>query len=148
MITLEEKFDGHIILYCKNHYNLPNVDFITGLQRIWAVRCGLPIDCINKSFNEYIADKLYNIFKLCKPTKVEYFQNILHKGLCDDWKYKDLNAIERCIMIYRNELMQLQVKEKGNKNYKKIIHLPKPQKRLFKKIVSGKAEYNDYQKVK
>lgn len=48
-------------------------------------------------------------------------------------------------MIYRNELSQLQIREGKRKI---LIKLPKPQKRLFKRIVSGKAEYNDYKLVK
>ena len=148
MIQLEEKFDGHIILYCKGHYNLKNVDFIIGLQRIWAIRCGLPFDSISGSFNEYIADRMYNIFKFCKPSKIDYFQDILHKGICDEWNYKNLNGIERCIMIYANELNMLQIKDKKDKNYITLIKLPKVQKRLFKRIISGKGEYVDYKLVK
>jgi hypothetical protein len=148
MIQLEEKFDGHIILYCKGHYNQKDVDFIVGLQRIWAVRCGLPFDSIRGSFNEYIADHLHEIFVKCCPQKQPYFYQILYKGLVDEWKYEGLTAIERVIMIYSNELVQLQIKEKKNKNYTTLIKLPKPQKRLFKKIVSGKGEYIDYKLVK
>ena len=155
MIQLEEKFDGHIILYCKNHYNLKNVDFIVGLQRIWAVRCGLSVESINNSFNEYMADKMHEIFAKCNPKKLHYFHQILNKGLCDEWRYEGLSAIERVIMIYANELAQLQVKESKAKlsgrpmsGYTTLIKLPKPQKRLFKRIVSGKGEYNDYKLVK
>jgi hypothetical protein len=63
-------------------------------------------------------------------------------------------------MIYRKELMQLQIRETckkwkdaplgvqlGKRNTT-LIKLPKPQKRLFKKIVKGKANYNDYKLVK
>jgi hypothetical protein len=148
MITLEEKFDGHIILYCKGHYNLNDVGFIVGLQRIWAVRCAVPVDSIRGSFNEYMADKMHEIFAKCRPTKLPYFHQILHKGLCDEWQYKGLSAIERVIMIYRNELMQLQIKEHNNGKFKTLIKLPKPQKRLFKRIVSGKGQSNDYKLVK
>lgn len=95
MIQLEEKFDGHIILYCKNHYNLKDVDFIVGLQRIWAVRCGLAFDSIRGSLNEYIADNLHEIFAKCSPKKLPYFHQIMNKGLCDEWQYEGLNAIER-----------------------------------------------------
>ncbi len=144
MIQLEEKFDGHIILYCKGHYNLKDVDFITGLQRIWAVRCGISVEHIRDSFNEYIADKLHEIFAKCKPEKLYYFHQILNKGLCDDWAYEGLTAIERVIMIYKNELMMLQIKEEN----KTLIKLPKPQKRIFKRIVKGKGVYNDYTLVK
>ena len=144
MITLEETFDGHIILYCKSHYNLKNVDFITGLQRIWAVRCGMSVEQIRPSMNEYLADKMHEIFAKCNPNKLNHFHQILYKGLCDEWQYEGLTAIERVILIYRNELMMLQVKE----NNKTLIKLPKPQKRLFKKIVAGKGKYNDYKLVK
>lgn len=47
-------------------------------------------------------------------------------------------------MVYRSHLWETQVKD-GRKT---IIKLPKPQKRLFKKIVSGKADYVDYRLVK
>lgn len=148
MITLEEKFDGHIILYCKGHYSIKEVDFIVGLQRIWAVRCGLNPECANNRLNEYIADHLHEIFAKCRPTKLPYFYQIMNKGLCDEWQYKGLNAIERVIMIYYNELHQLQVKEHNNGKFKILIKLPKPQKRLFKRIVSGKGQSNDYKLVK
>jgi len=155
MIQLEEKFDGHIILYCKGWYNLNNVDFIVGLQRIWAVRCGLAVEQSSSYLNEYIADHLHEIFAKCNPKKLPYFHQILNKGLCDEWSYEGLNAIERVIMIYKNELAQLQIKESKAKlsgkpmsGYTTLIKLPKPQKRLFKRIVSGKAEYNDYKLVK
>ena len=159
MIVLEEKFDGHIILYCKGHYNLKNVDFIVGLQRIWAVRCGLPVENARGSFNEYMANKLHEIFAKCSPKKLSYFHQIMNKGLCDEWQYQGLNAIEKVIMIYRNELMMLQIKgtkeqhkslpigEQNKKRKVTLIELPKPQKRLFKKIVNGKGEYNDYKLV-
>lgn len=148
MIQLEEKFDGHIILYCKGHYDLRDVDFILGLQRIWAVRCGLSFEHISNRLNEYIADHLHEIFAKCKPNKLPYFHQILNKGLCDEWQYEGLNAIERVIMVYTNELMQLQIKEGANGKYKTIIKLPKPQKRVFKGIVSGNEKYNDYKLVK
>jgi len=160
MIVLDEKFDGHIILYCKGHYNLESVDFIVGLQRIWAVRCGLSFEHINNSLNEYIANHLHEIFAKCSPKKLPYFHQILYKGLCDEWAYKGLTPIERVIMVLRLELMHLKIKEtckkwkdsplevQVEKRNKTLIKLPKPQKKLFKRIVSGKGEYNDYKLVK
>ena len=155
MIHLDEVFDGHIILYCKSHYNIPDVDFIVGLQRIWAVRCGISIENINDSIKEYIADKMHEIFAKCKPEKLSYFHQILNKGLCDEWSYNKLSPIDRVIMIYRNELMMIQHKESKAKilgkpasGYVTLIKLPNPQKRLFKRIVSGKGKYNDYRLVK
>jgi hypothetical protein len=148
MIQLEENFDGHIILYCKSHYSIKNVDFIVGLQRIWAVRCGISIEYVDNSLDEYIADRMYEIFAKCKPKKLPYFHQIFNKGLADDWTYGDLKAIDRAIMIYANELSMLQIKDLKLKNYVTLIELPKPQKRLFKRIVSGKGTYGDYDKVK
>jgi len=148
MIKLEENFDGHIILYCKGHYTAKDVDFISGLQRIWAVRCGLQIEHISDNIKEYIADHLHTIFVKCNPKKQEYFYQILNKGLCDEWKYEGLNAIERVIMIYSNELGQLQIKNRTASGWHTLIKLPKPQKRLFKRIVNGKGNYNDYKLVR
>lgn len=108
----------------------------------------MAVEHINSSINEYLADKLHEIFAKCNPKKLSYFHQILNKGLCDEWRYENLNAIERVIMIYANELMSLQIKERVDKNYKTVIKLPKPQKRLFKRIVNGKGKYNDYQLVK
>lgn len=148
MIQLEERFDGHIILYCKSHYNLKDVDFILGLQRIWAVRCGLAVEHVSNSLNEHVADRMYKIFAKCNPSKLPHFHEILHSGLCDEWRYEGLNAIERVIMIYRNELMMIQIKEIKDNKSTTLIKLPKPQKRLFKKIISGKGKYNDYKLIK
>jgi len=148
MIQLEEKFDGHIILYCKGWYNIKDIDFIAGLQRVWAVRCGLQVEHINSSINEYMADKLHEIFAKCNPKKLSYFHQIMNKGLCDEWRYEGLTAIERAIMIYANELSMLQIQENVDGKWKKLIKMPKPQKRLFKRIVSGKGQYNDYNLVK
>lgn len=147
MITLD-KFQGHIVLYCKGHYNLSSVDFIDGLRRIWAVRCGLQFEHISPSFDEYIADEMMRIIIETKPLKSTRMWEILHKGLVDEWRYKEMSAIHRCIMIYYNELMSIQVKDTSGDKYKTLVKLPKPQKQLFKRIVRGNFKYNDYNKVK
>lgn len=145
MVTLDS-FEGHLVLYCKGHYAVNKVDFLTGLRRIWAVRCGFDVEHIDKSIDEYIANALYKIVKKVKPNKVEYLFELIHKEVSKTYlsTYEGLNTIETLIMIYRSELWDTQVKDKG----KTLIKLPKPQKRLFKKIVSGKGEYTDYKKVK
>ena len=145
MITLDN-FEGHLTLYCKGHYATNKVDFLTGLRRIWAVRCGFDVEHIDKSIDEYIANALYKIVKKVKPNKVEYLFELIHKEVSKTYlsTYEGLDTIETLIMIYRSELWDAQVKDKG----KTLIELPKPQKRLFKKIVSGKGEYTDYKKVK
>ncbi len=147
MITLE-KFEGHIVLYCKGHYNVKDVDFLVGLRRIWAVRCGLLVEHISKRVDESIADELYRILEQTIPQRMPYLWQIIHRDIENDWKFKDLSPLERLIMIYNSEIHMTQTKEKVNKNYKWLIKLPKPQKRLFKRIVSGKGQYNDYNLVK
>ena len=145
MVKLDN-FEGHLVLYCKGHYSVNKVDFLIGLRRIWAVRCGFDVEHIDKSIDEYIANALYKTLKKVKPNKVEYLFELIHKEVGKTYlsTYAGLSTIETLIMIYRNELWDAQVKDKN----KTILKLPKPQKRLFKKIVSGKGEYTDYKKVK
>jgi len=145
MIKLEN-FEGHLILYCKGWYSYKDVDFLTGLRRIWAVRCGFNVEDIDKSIDEYIANALYKTLKKLEHRKIEYLFEIIHKEVSKTYlsTYENLNTIETLIMIYKSELWQVQIKEKN----KFLVKLPKPQKRLFKRIISGKAEYNDYKLMK
>lgn len=142
-----EGFDGHIILYCKYHYKT-KVDFLTGLRRIWAIRCGLSEEhVIEGQSDEYIANSLYKLFKILNPSKAEYFHEIIHKEIENDFRYEKLKPIERLILMYRSEIMMIQIREKVKTKYRSIVKLPKPQKLLFKKIIKGKGEYSDYKLV-
>jgi len=145
-MTQLENFEGHIVLYCKGWYSVKDVDFLTGLRRIWAVRCGFDIEHIDRSIDEYIANALYKTLKKINPNKIEYLFEIIHKEVNKTYlsTYQGLSTIETLIMIYRSEIWQVSVKE----NDKQLIKLPKPQKRLFKKIVSGKGDSGDYKLVK
>ena len=145
-MIIPDKIQGHIILYCKGHYQdrTGKVDFITGLQRIWAVRCGLNLEHINKNMKEYIASELYRIILLTTPKKSEYMWEILHKGLVDEWNYKELSAIDRAIMTYYKEIMMLQVREISGNKRKTLIKLPRPQKQALKRIVRGNFKSGDY----
>jgi hypothetical protein len=148
-ITLKS-IEGHIILYCKGHYNVESVDFLTGLRRIWSIRCGYDYRKEDKSADRYIANELFSLFKLLSPKKAEYFHEILHYDL-ESWRatrYKDLTFLETLIMVYRSEIWNIQIKEKQKVKYSSLIKLPKPQKRLFKRIVKGKGDYNDYKLIK
>lgn len=149
-IELNCKFQAHVILYCKGYYQQKDVSFHEGLRRIWAVRCGHDIEHISTSSDEYIADDMYKIIQKVLPKKLEYLYQHIHKSLCYKpfFRLEDLTAIEKLISFYKNELMMLQVKDKVNKNYRTLIKLPPPQKRLFSRIVKGKFEYSDYDKVK
>lgn len=149
MVTLEN-FEGHLVLYCKGHYSVKNVDFLTGLRRIWAVRCGFDVEHIDKSMDEYVANALYKTLKKLEPNKMDYLFELIHKEVGKTYlsTYEGLDTIETLIMIYRNQIRQVAVREKVGEKYKQTVKLPNPQKRLFKRIVSGKGEYNDYKLVK
>lgn len=148
MIKLE-KFEGHIVLYCKGYYRNKNVSFIEGLQRIWAVRCGHDLEYIDNSSKEYIANKLYSIISKISPKKIGFLNELIHKELSKTYlsQYEGLSSIEKLIMIYKSQIMMVQIKEKVNKNYKWLVKLPKPQKRLFNRIVKGTWDFNDYKKI-
>lgn len=149
-LKLDCKFQAHIILYCKGYYQQEDVSFFDGLRRIWAVRCGHDLEHIDISSDEYIANDMYRIIQKVLPKKLDDFYRQVHKSLCYKpfFQTEDLTAIEKLIKVYANELMMLQIKEKIDEKYVTLIKLPTPQKRLFKKIVSGKFEHNDYYKVK
>lgn len=141
--------NGHIILYCKGQYNIPNVDLITGFQRLWACICGFDIEQINKDSLPYIARRLYDIIKEVSPERLEpLHRNILLEEITKDYltRYENLSAIEKIITIYRDELAWLQTKERNAKTgrYSTLIKLPKPQKRICKRIIKGEIKPTDY----
>lgn len=142
-----DSIQGHLVLYCKGHYKVANVDFLVGLRRIWAIRCGITYKEGDKSYDEYVSDELYRIFKMLNPKKAEYFMEIIHKEINNEFLYEGLGVLERLIMIYRNEIFMIQVKDKIGKKWTNIIDLPKPKKRVFKRIVSGNGKYNDYKLI-
>ena len=138
MIKLDE-FDGHIVLYCKGWYFQKNVDidFLVGLRRIWAIRCG---------YDEYIADRMFRIIAQTNPNiDLVHFQRRLHSEMAKDYlsTYQGLNTIEKLIKFYRSELLCLSIRD-----YKKVlVKLPKVKKRVFFKIIKGNGEYNDYKLI-
>lgn len=142
-------FDGQIVLYCKGHYNLKDVDFIKGLQHIWAARCGYDVEHVSDRDKEYIANHLYDILAEVAPKKLQYMMVKVHKALVDNWMYKELTGIERVIMAYHNELMQLQVKESkpNGKGYITLLKLPRTRKQAMKRIVRGNGRSGDYRLI-
>jgi hypothetical protein len=144
MINLDN-FDGHLVLYCKNNYYVPNIDFLTGLRRIWAIRCGYDYKDGNTSVDRYIADHLYDVLKLTDfhPSLQELLHNYIVNNYYDDGK----TAIENIIMFYRSRISMLIIREKVNTYWKPLIHLPKTQRRVFKRIVRGNGRYNDYKLI-
>ena len=137
-------FDGHIILFCKGHYKCPN-SYIKGLRIIWSIRCGYPYNEKDHSVDRYIANKLYSLLKELNPERISYIQERIHDDITCSWRFeKDSTPIEKLIYIYISEIANIQVKEKKGERYVWLFKLPKPMKKLFNKILSGKGSYDDY----
>jgi hypothetical protein len=139
--------EGHIILYLKNRYSVPDVGLLEGLRKIWAIRCGYDYDEKDKSSDEYIANELWRIFKLTMPDKIDFFMNIIHREINSTWRFDTVIPLERLIYIYCSELSGLTVREKIGEKYHTLIILPKPKKRVFKRILRGNGRYKDYELI-
>lgn len=153
-MVILEKFQKHIVLYCKGQYYIPEGEkgFFEGLKKIWAIRCGYDYEYTSKETLTHIANDMFNIIMKCKPEKLEFFMDKLHREINPviNWaKPKDLTPIEVIIWEYRSILSNMQVREKpeGKKKYQWLINLSNPQPKLFNKILKGKGEYKDYKKV-
>lgn len=150
MIELE-KFQKHIVLYCKGQYNFPKGDkgFFEGLKIIWAIRCGYDYEHCSSDVLSYIANDMYKIISKCMPNKLPHLMELLHIELTSGiGKPHNLTPIEAVVHEYRSLLSNMQVKERVGKKYKWIIKLDKPQPRLFNRILKNKGKYGDYYKVK
>jgi len=117
---------------------------LKAIRRIWAIRCGYDYDKEDKSSDRYIANELCKIFKQLNPVKFDYFFERIHSEINNNFRYEDLNSLERLILMYKSEIMIIQIREKQGKEYIDLIKLPIPNKPLFEKIISGNGEYNDY----
>ena len=141
-----DKWEGHIILMCKNHYDVKGVDFFTGLKNLWCIRCGIPIE--DKDYIlEYIANAMHELIITCAPSKEKYLHQIVHKALVGKAFFtpENLSPIQSVIWEYRTQLHNLQIRD-GVKNV--LIELPKPQKRVIKRIVRGNGRFCDYELIK
>ena len=136
-------FDGHIILYCKLHYKCSK-EFIEGLRIIWSIRCGYDYIPNDKSVDESIANKLYDLLTVISPNKIKHLQETIHNEIGNNFRYEDCTALETLIYIYVGKISTKLIKEKVGKYYHTIIQLPKPKKRLFNRILKGKGTYKDY----
>jgi hypothetical protein len=135
-------FDGHLILFCKQHYGKTD-NLIEKLKMIWAIRCGYEYKEKDNSMITNIMDGLYHILE---PTIIDksHFQQMLHNHITSHL-YKEIPAPHNIIVFYAGEIAHMQIKEKTEgKYYKTLVKLPKPQKRIFKRILEGKGKYEDY----
>ena len=64
----------------------------------------------------------------------------------DYYRNEKDSVIERVINYYMFQLSYITVADYNPTSRKTtmLINLPKPKKKLFKKIISGKGNYNDY----
>ena len=143
-----DTIQGHIILYCKSHYQVKDVSFIEGLKRIWAIRCGYDYEEKDNSMLEYIANDLFNIIYQTYDIDIIDFQKKLHKELCNTF-YRTKNTvylIEKIIHYYKHYLAFLKVNEYDKETgiTTNILKLPSPNKELFKRILKGNGVSSDY----
>ena len=80
------------------------------------------------------------------PKSIIEFQKELHKTMFDYYRSKKDSVIERIINYYIFQLSHISVADYNatSGKTKMLLNLPKPKKRLFRKIISGKGNYNDY----
>lgn len=137
-------FEGHLILWAKNQYKVDGVDLITSIKRIWAVRCGIAIDMIDNSVLPIIASELYKLLLKVKPNLTpQHLQEQLHSEISNPTFYlKDYSPMELIIWFYRNQFIDLKIKE----NNEFLVKLPEPKYYFFEKIISGKYDnkFDDY----
>lgn len=145
MVKRFEGFDGHIILLCKNHYNIKDVKLIDALRRVWCVRCGLDVEHANGQLDQYIANRLCDIIDTINPNRVREILRNIHSELHPvfSYRYEGMTPLEILISMYRSEIAFTKVKE----NEEFLIELPEPLPELFDKIIRGEGEFNDYQLV-
>ena len=154
MIILKENAEitpiqGHIILYCKFHYDADGVSRIEGLKRLWAARCAYDYDEQDNSCLEYIANDLFKIICTISNFSIIEFQKELHKATYNYYRDEEDTIMERIVNYYIFQLAYITVAEYNpiSGRTKMLLNLPKPKKRLFKKIISGKGDYNDYKQL-
>ena len=137
---------GHIILYCKFHYDADGVSRIEGLKRLWAARCAYDYNEQDNSCLEYIANDLFEIICTISNFSIIEFQKELHKAMFDYYRSEKDSVIERVINYYIFQLSYITVADYNpiSGKTKMLLNLPKPKKRLFKRILKGKGDYNDY----
>lgn len=147
-----DTFDGHLVLLCKGHY-LKNEDFFDALRNFWGVRCGCDFGDEGDRFLENVADTMFKIMRKCNPERMEYFHEVLHRELTYKpflglhTKPQNMSHIRAVVWEYRSFLLQLKISEIVDEKRHKLISLPKPQRRIFRRVIQGKGEYSDYKLI-
>lgn len=146
-----DAFNGHLILYCKGHYKVREGEFFEGLKMIWAIRCGYDYDPKATAVLEYIANAMFNIISICEPERLNHLIHQIHREIV--WnigKPEGMSPIESIIWGYGSILSNLEIKKQDKETGKMrvIVKLPKPNKRVFNRILRGNGRYDDYDLIK
>lgn len=151
MVELD-KFQGHIVLYCKGQYGpregMDTSQFFEGLKRIWAIRCGYDYEYTSSDVLSFIADDMYKIIIDCLPQRLEHIMSQMHRQLCNKSFYipDNLNTIESVVWYYRSVLSNMQIRDTNKETNELIdlIKLPAKLPDIFNRIIAGDGEYKDY----
>lgn len=134
-----DDLDGHLILACKGWYDVKGVSAIDTLGRLqagfygWsAVEHGVP--------KEALCDRLYKIINKYSRHEPFHLQGQLHRWIINGWwkqSNPEMSDMDKLIYFYRSKIHEIKIKDDG----KRLIKLPKPQKRAAKKLIAGKVPY-------
>lgn len=151
MIHLET-FQGHIVLYCKGHYHIPEEGFFEGLKMIWAIRCGYDYGQCSSDVLGFIANDMHEIIQKTSPNSLHYLMDTIHRELSRESPFKpeNMSPIEALIWEYRGFLSNLKVKERDpeSEEFITLVELPKPNPKVFNRILKSEGEYEDYERIK
>lgn len=137
-------FDGHIILYCKYHYN-HSKNPLEDLKKIWSIRCGYPY---NEKDNSAVKPIINRLYKILLSTEIDSssFQEQLHDHLLN-WLYKEMSTIDKLIYFYMSKISNITINKQIGNKWITLIKLPKPKKRVFNRIIRGNGRYEDYKLI-
>ena len=141
-----DPIQGHIVLLCKNWYKMPKrKSFFEALRMIWAIRCGYDYKLTSYDTDSYIANDMWEVINTCAPERLTVYMDNFHREIGNTrFKPKDMTAIQAIIWEYKNIISNLTICNKVGEEWIPIIKLPKPNNRVFKRILRGNGKYNDY----
>lgn len=137
-----ENSDGHIILACKGHYDVEDVDSILALKRILSCMCGWSHDEHGMVQDKDLSNRLYKIILNVYgdvPHRMEIVQSEIHNSLSNGYFGHDIKPTLIPIFTYIGHLTLLEIKEGG----KTLIQLPKSRPDVFKRVVKGEYPYDE-----
>lgn len=141
---------GHIVLLIKGWYDIKdNPSIFVALRRVWAIRCGYNYNPTDFDADRYIANSLWRIIIKCAPERLTLHIDNFHADIVNNSmdKPKDMTHIEAIIWEYASIISSMQIKQLVKTNYRQLIVLPKPKKKVFNRIIAGNGRFNDYKLI-